>query len=97
MKNLTQSKLTQDKAANKSRNIHRTQALSAVVGKTDFKMYNKFGGYGKGLGKTTKLSLNQMKAIDKTLPCPHNPDALSELYLKGENKLKLEEHTARKS
>ena len=60
-------------------------------------MYNKFGGYGKGSNNLNSLSEAQMEMIEKTLPCPHNPEALSKLFLKGENKLKIEEKAARKS
>ena len=38
-----------------------------------------------------------MSDIDEKLPCPHNPSALSELYLRGESKLKMEEQAARDS
>ena len=31
------------------------------------------------------------------MPCPHDPASLSQLYLEGENKLKLEADAARKS
>ena len=31
------------------------------------------------------------------MPCPHDPISLSQLYLEGENKLKLEADAAKKS
>ena len=39
----------------------------------------------------------EKKRIEKALPCPHDPDALKGLFLKGENKLKMEEEAARNS
>lgn len=70
--------------------------MSTKLGETDFGMYQKFSGYRRGNG-SKKLSKEQMEFIDDSLPCPHNPDALSKLYLKGESKLKMEEQVARKS
>ena len=82
------------------RNKGRTQFLSAdmsaKVGETDFSIYNKFGGYRRGQN-TKKLSKEQMAQIDDTLPGPHNPSALGELFLKGTSKLLMEEQVARKS
>ena len=73
-----------------SATINPTRNTSERLGQTDFNIYNKFGGYRKGQ-KTKKLTHEQMIDIEENLPCPHNPDALSELYLKGENKLRMEE------
>ena len=49
----------------------------APSGRTDFNMYGRFGGYGNGASTKNRLSETQMEAIERTLPCPHDPDALS--------------------
>ena len=38
-----------------------------------------------------------MQEIEESLPCPHDPIVLSQLFLKGTSKLNLEETAARKS
>ena len=38
-----------------------------------------------------------MTKIESVLPCPHDPVSLGHLFLKGQNKLKLETAAAKKS
>lgn len=67
-----------------------------LSGKTNFGLYDRYLGYRPGLLKK-KLSKEQQREIEETVPCPHDPVVLSQLFLKGKSKLKMEESVARKS
>jgi len=59
-----------------SADFKKSESAGLTLGSTNFSLYNKFVGYRRGQ-KTKKLTKDQMKGIEETLPCPYNPDALS--------------------
>ena len=67
-----------------------------TVSTTDFQLYNRAAGY-RSRKSQIELTVEEKKRIEKALPCPHDPSALSGLFLQGRNKLQMEEEVARKS
>ena len=47
---------------------------------TDFKLYNRTAGY-RFRKSQIELTKEEKKRIEKVLPCPHDPHALSGLFL----------------
>lgn len=74
----------------------KNQSIS-TFGQTDMSLYqNVFAGY-RNKGQKNCLSIDQLNQIESVLPCPHNPNTLSHLYLEGKSKLQLEANVAMKS
>ena len=57
-----------------------------TVSTTDFQLYNRAAGY-RSRKSQIELTVEEKKRIEKALPCPHDPSALSGLFLQGRNKL----------
>ena len=71
------------------------QNSNSTIGKTDISLYQKIGSLSRS--RKNFLSRDQLDQIESVLPCPHDPQSLSHLYLEGKSKLKLEANAAKKS
>ena len=71
------------------------QNSNSTIGKTDISLYQKIGSLSRS--RKNFLSRDQLDQIESVLPCPHDPQSLSHLYLEGQSKLKLEANAAKKS
>ena len=66
-----------------------------MASQTNFNLYERAKGFRDTDCK--RLSVEDQEIIENALPCPHDPEQLGQLFLKGENKLKMEVEAARKS
>lgn len=89
MPKLMISKENKPNLSRKAQKMHhlRTQGANSPmgtisVGTTDRALYERESGYRFGKGKP-RISDLDFQAIESVLPCPHNPESLSELYLEG--------------
>ena len=70
--------------------------MSSPQGKTDRELYERVNGKKHG-NLSTRMSEHQFSAIESVLPCPHDPNTLSELFLEGKSKLVMEAEAAKRS
>ena len=57
------------------------QNSNSTIGKTDISLYQKIGSLSRS--RKNFLSRDQLDQIESVLPCPHDPQSLSHLYLEG--------------
>lgn len=81
-----------------ARPVTSTATLSPTpVGEIDFDLYEKVSGNRRITSPAKGLSREMKSRVEKALPCPHNPDSMSKLFLEGQSKLKMEVEVAKKS